>query len=520
MTQRFPTTNVRNDLENAFDWIAHVIGRWFEIDLRALAAFRISLGLLLIADLALRARNLGAFYTDAGVLPREALFSDYTNVYSIHALSGEAWAQSVLFCLAGAFALALVVGYRTRIATIVSWLLLVSLHIRNPMVLNSGDVLLRMLLFWAIFLPLDERWSISAGASDTDRKTTASIATMALLLQVVFMYVTNTVHKFRGDMWMNGEALVYILSADQFTILLGNVIADYHTLLELFNYLWIALILISPLMFVLPGRARTILPTLFVGMHLGMLVSMRIGLFPLIVTAALLPFYPPLVWDAVSDLAARTGISNAIQTYRDQAGSLFPDASLPTVSLHSINTPDFSVIVTGGRTMFFTVVPYFMLALVIMSNAQALDYAEVPDPGDQVLETTQADQSWRMFAPDPARTTRWFSAAGEYENGSEIDVLHGSKVDFERPDNVEDTYDTARWRKYLSNVYSAGNENHRSYLANYLCDRWNENHRTDVESVAIFQMYERVDPYAGETEAEGRVTVIDYDCSGEFVQST
>src|SRR6056297_2882672 len=215
MTQRFPSTNVRTALQDAFDWFARLVGRWFEIDLRALAAFRISLGLLLIVDLVARSRSLGAFYTDSGVLPREALFSDYTNVYSLHAISGAAWAQTVLFCIAGAFALALVVGYRTRIATIVSWLLLVSLHARNPMVLNSGDILLRMLLFWGIFLPLDDCWSVSADRSSRGRSSIASIATIALLLQVVLMYATNAVHKSRSDLWMDGEAVVHIMSADQ-----------------------------------------------------------------------------------------------------------------------------------------------------------------------------------------------------------------------------------------------------------------------------------------------------------------
>lgn len=518
MTQRFPSTNVRTALQDAFDWFARLVGRWFEIDLRALAAFRISLGLLLIVDLVARSRSLGAFYTDSGVLPREALFSDYANVYSLHAISGAAWAQTVLFCIAGAFALALVVGYRTRIATIVSWLLLVSLHIRNPMILNSGDVLLRMLLFWGIFLPLDETWSVSAEHSERDSTTVASIATMALLLQVVFMYVTNTVHKFRGELWMDGEALVHIMSADQFTVLLGNTLAEYHSLLELINYLWIALILASPLLFVLTGRARTIFPTLFVGMHLGMLVTMRIGLFPLVVVAALLPFYPSVVWDAVSDLVSRAGITDALRSSKERFSARLPKPPVPATGINAPDVPNWSAVVGGGRTVFFTLIPYLMLALVVMSNAQAVDYGEVPDPGEQVLETTQADQSWRMFAPSPARTTRWFAAAGTLENGSEIDVLHKSRVDLERPENVESTYRSARWRKYLSNVQSASNENHRSYLANHLCDRWNRQHETGITNVTVYHVFERVDPYSGEREAYGRIQLIDYDCSGKFVQ--
>ena len=41
----------------------------FGIDLRTMALFRVGLGALLLADLALRARDLTAHYTDAGILP-------------------------------------------------------------------------------------------------------------------------------------------------------------------------------------------------------------------------------------------------------------------------------------------------------------------------------------------------------------------------------------------------------------------------------------------------------------------
>ncbi len=164
-------TNGWNRLLTALDTASESFARRFEIDLRALAAFRIAIGTLVIVDLLLRSRHLTAFYTDDGVLPLEALFSDYSSVHSLHAVSGEAWVQALLFCVAGLFALAMIVGYRTRLATIVSWLLLLSLHARNPMILNGGDALFRMLLLWGIFLPSESAGrSMPAGSIETDRQ--------------------------------------------------------------------------------------------------------------------------------------------------------------------------------------------------------------------------------------------------------------------------------------------------------------------------------------------------------------
>jgi hypothetical protein len=88
-----------------------------------------------------------------------------------------------------------------------------------------------------------------------------------------------------------------------------------------------------------------------------------------------------------------------------------------------------------------------------------------------------------------------YSAPGHLENGTEVDTLHESDVIFEpgttadesfkRPGNIEGTYRSARYRKYLMNVQFTDNENHRSYFANYLCERWNRQHETTVESVKV-----------------------------------
>ena len=134
----------------------------FGIDLRSLAAFRIGIGALLLTDLGMRATDLTAHYTDDGIVPRSLLDDRLRDSWrwSWHMLNGSAAFQSALFLVAAFAAAALMVGFRTRFATVVSWLLLVSLHARNPFIVNAGDVLLRVVLFWSIFLPLGAVWSI------------------------------------------------------------------------------------------------------------------------------------------------------------------------------------------------------------------------------------------------------------------------------------------------------------------------------------------------------------------------
>ncbi|OTF03384.1 HTTM domain-containing protein [Halorubrum sp. SD612] len=505
------------------------------VDPRALAAFRVGLGALLIADLLRRSRSLTAFYTDAGVLPRRALFADYSEVYSLHALSGEPWAVASLFAVAGVVALALLVGYRTRLATVVSWLLLLSLQARNPMVLNAGDALLAMLLFWGAFLPLGAQWSVDAirrsdaeaPGGDATATPVATVASMGVLLQMLVMYVTNGVHKLEGDLWMGGEAVAYVMQADQFTYLVGDHVAAFPALLRAATYVWVALLFASPLLIALTGVPRAAVASLFVGAHLGMAVTMRIDLFPLIAVVGFVPFYQAPVWDAAERALGRFGPSEPLDRWRARlrsAGrtlaSLDPSLSRPTRSGRLAGLGDgLRAGVERGRPLFSTVVPVFFVVLIVLSSAQSAGYGEVPDPGEAVLETVEMDQHWRMFAPEPVRTTRWFAAPGVLEDGGERDVRHDGAVSLDRPPDVDETYPTARWRKYLSNVESGANEDHRSYLANYLCEEWNRTHATDVENVTVYQLYERTDPYNGTVSADGRFGLVEYDCSGAFVQN-
>ena len=478
------------------------------------------------------------------MLPRNAFFADYDTIRSVYLLAGEPWAVALLFAVAGAVAIALTVGYRTRLATVISWGLLLSLQTRHPMVLNSGDSLLLMLLFWSAFLPLGVRWSVDAvrradpldgsvsadGAAAVHQGDSAvtTVATMALLMQMLVMYLTNAVHKLEGDLWMSGEAIVYVMQADQFTYLLGNPLADFHGLLRVLTIAWVALLFASPLLLLSTGFPRAAIASMFVGMHLGMAVTMRIGLFPIVVVVGFIPFFQTPVWNTAERVVDRLDGRGALAHWRSRLAdggraiaSLDASVSRSIASdrIDGLRESGLPVSLSRGRVLFTTILPCVFLVLMVLSSAQAVGYAETPDPAEDVLEAVEMDQHWRMFAPDPAYTTRWFAMPATLEDGSTWDVFHDAPVTLDRPVRAETTYPTSRWRKYLSNVYTANNENHRSYLANYLCDDWNRTHETAVESVTIYQMYERTDPINGTIEAENEVKLIEYDCSGELVQN-
>src|SRR5688572_17145385 len=194
----------------------------FGIDVRSLAALRIGLALLLFVDLVQRSGDLVAHYTDFGLLPRADLLqlSPSRWLVSLHLISGVWQVQALLFVVAGVCALALLVGYRTRTATALSWLLFTSINTRNPLLVLGADVLIRVVLFWAMFLPLGARYSVDSAwrrAPTLQSPRRLSAATVAYLGQLVLVYWFTALRNSDPEWRTEGTALYYALSLDHLT---------------------------------------------------------------------------------------------------------------------------------------------------------------------------------------------------------------------------------------------------------------------------------------------------------------
>jgi predicted DCC family thiol-disulfide oxidoreductase YuxK len=284
----------------------HGLRQVFGIDLRGLALLRVALGAILLADLFIRGGDLVAHYSDAGAMPVDLIAgraSDWR--ISLHLLNGSAVYQACLFLLAAAFALALMLGYRTRLATALSWLLLLSLHNRNPLVLQGGDNLLLLLLFWGMFLPLGARASIDA-ALDRDPPSGnryASLASAAILIQAMSVYFFSAMLKSAPDWLPDGTAVYFAFHIDQFATPVAEWLRQFPGLMRTLTfYVW-WLELLGPLLIFSPWLRvplRTTLVVLFVSMEIGFMACLRIGLFPFISIASILLFLPGEVWDRIA----------------------------------------------------------------------------------------------------------------------------------------------------------------------------------------------------------------------------
>ena len=121
----------------------------FAIDLRALATLRIAVGLLIIADLLIRWSDVGWFMSEVGaysLAASKAAASEWR--FSLYWLFDSLWWVHSLFIINLLVGLMLIAGVRTRVVSWLAFVLLASLHTRNPILLQGGDNLLLVLTVW------------------------------------------------------------------------------------------------------------------------------------------------------------------------------------------------------------------------------------------------------------------------------------------------------------------------------------------------------------------------------------
>jgi predicted DCC family thiol-disulfide oxidoreductase YuxK len=274
------------------------------LDYRSLAAFRVGISILILCDLGIRSADMTAHYTDAGAVPRFLGMSFLGDpwLYSFHFMSGDFWFQSALFALAAIFALMLLVGYRTRLATFLSWIFIVSLQNRNFVVLNGGDVLFRVLLFWACLLPLGAVFSVDRALSDSKNEIPEShfsAATVGLIGQIIFVYFFSGLIKSEDSSWTGGTALYYAFSAGIYATALGGCVAQFRGFLETLTPFVLCVEISGAFLVLVPWKNyffRMLAILIFWGFHVSNLFLVEVGFFSPVGIVAWLVFIPSWLW--------------------------------------------------------------------------------------------------------------------------------------------------------------------------------------------------------------------------------
>ncbi|HUG92210.1 MAG TPA: HTTM domain-containing protein, partial [Planctomycetaceae bacterium] len=319
------------------------------------------------------------------------------------------WALSVVA------AAMLAVGYRTRTAAILAFVAVISFQQRNPLILDGSDLVFRAVPFWLIFTAAGDRYSVDAALrrarGEEVRPQGPALPVRILQLQIAWIYLATGIEKLAGTQWLGGTAAYYAL---QLKHTFGRPWAEALVRSDLFvrAVSWGTLVVelgFLPAAFFpfLQPFVRLVAVAAALGLHLGILVLMNVGNFPVVMMAGLILFLPP-PW--VERLVARLA---AIPPARGASALVARlAAAAPRPSTHRAS---WSAAAAGA-----------LLLVALASFGTAMPRPLGPSTGEPLsgaLRFAALDQRWDMFSPDPARADGWISARGQLADGTAVELI-------------------------------------------------------------------------------------------------
>lgn len=286
--------------------LSSVFLRTLGCDLRSLAALRVGIALILLMDLINRSVNFYAFHSEFGVFPQAALKELWGGpwFWSLNYISTGDWWAIFLLIVNYAAVLLLLAGWKTRFVTVACWILQVSLQARTPLILQSGDVLLRLILFWAMFLPWGAYYSVDSALDKKDPVKPLMIrngATVGLTLQALYVYFFAVFLK-NGKPWTTDGSAVYLaLHIDQFATPLAVWLRELpYPILRFLSFAVYYFELVAPIAALIPWKNGWIRVFILLGlwcMHLGFGAGLDIGNFVWISIFSTVGLIPSCFWE-------------------------------------------------------------------------------------------------------------------------------------------------------------------------------------------------------------------------------
>lgn len=445
------------------------------VDARPPALLRAALGLLVFSDLLERLRDFNAFYTLDGLVP--AAGEGFRGLgWSVFSLAASRGGTLALFLAGFPLALAFALGYRTRLANVLLWLFVVSLHNRNVHVCDGGDAVLQALLFWSMFVDTGAAFGLDVRLGRRAASPTVpAFAFRALQIQIALIYLMTFLAK-NGQGWREGTAVFQAVSNSDWGRGLGPSLASHPALCRTLTWATLVIEGSFPVLVVSPWRTsltRAIAIAGGVALHTGIFLTMRIGIFSQVMPLSYLVFVPAGWIDA-----AQAAIGRVLARRRSpQAASPPPP---PAERLPSPVWRRVTAAVVGVQ-----------LALIV--GDQALRFARVPTPRPISAELTIVSQrqNWSMFAPDAPRVDVTWRVPGELTDGSREELTE--TVVPELAPHAGFFY--SRWHR-LRNSLATNPADLLWPFGRYVCRRWRLRHPNPPAGVRLarFELVARVRP--------------------------
>jgi len=477
----------------------------FGLDYRSLALLRIGLGVILLINLFITIPDLRALYTDEGVLPRLILLSgpDLMVSPSLYLASGDAWYVYMLFVIQIVLAVLFLVGYRTHLVGIASYILLLSLQARNPLLLFGADMTLRLGMFWALFLPIGRRYSLDAmlgRVEHPERETYLGIPGVAYIGQVAMIYVFSGLLK-TGDTWhVDHTAVYYSLALDMYTRPLGHWLNQFDGLTTWLTISVYYLEIYGPLLFILPvwsGWGRLLGFVIFAVLQIGFNLCLQLGLFGAVMIVCMFGLLPAEFWaylgepvihwladraKAWSPVRLASAFENWRQRGRERAHAL---AGLPSATNLKRKSAAFLCLLRDSAALFLVI---YVLFWNIATYPGKESY--MPDKYVWIGQQTGLYQLYNLFSPDPQADDGWIVIRGTLKNGRQINAFTGEPtVTTEPPADMPDSFGYQHMGRYVLFLLLPNEQMYFQPFLQYLEREWNRAHPAPQEQIATLEFF-------------------------------
>ncbi len=448
------------------------------LDIRSLALFRVLVGILIFTDILGRFPDIEHFYTENGLMPFQLGVKNqfpFYSVLNIHQFFDSLTGIRILFLIHMAGAISLMLGFKTRLASVVCWFLQVSLHSQNSLIQNSGDVFLRDALFWLPFLPLAEAWALDK-KRDVEKTFSRiqSWATWGFILQIFWMYFATALQKNHSSWWPNGTAGETALYVEAFTLPLGVLARDLPSWIlkvgTLCVYVWELLACFFLVLPVFQAKLRFVGMVGFLFLHIFLVSTVSLGHFQWNVLACLLVLLPSFFWDFLEK-------KKLLLTKRGSQELRF----------------SFSLKKSSNLILFFLVAIMSIRNLVTVP--QLKNWFRHPAFSHLIKCTNflRFEHNWNLFAPHPIRNNGWYEIEATLKNGNKIWIpphpYTSAAKDGVKPDSLLNHYGPQRWKDYYFYIFRDAYKNTWPYLKNYHCHRAQLN-GNELSSLKISYLYQ------------------------------
>ncbi len=468
--------------------------RAFALDLRSLALMRILVGLGFLVCRLINIPWIGEFQTDFGSYPRvcASLFpagqSGLPYGFSLFNATGSEAGVMLLYGLTMAAGLALVLGYRTRMATFCCWLLGSSLYYRCPLINPASDAEVLLCLFFGFFLPWGERWSLDRPSRMADEPQAPQLvppqaAVLGWRIQVSGLYITAAFSKTSFH-WGNGTATYVALRSDAWSSPLGRWIAGilshypdesaHLTGFVVFLEFFLPFLLLTPVV-----RLQLVGLIGLVVMHAAFGLALHLEAFSPLAMACLAGFIPSMCW-------TRLGL---IERHLDR---LFSSSKHSTVASGDFRLSPFSA----------AFVSWAVLGMVWTCAMSVRIVA--PAWTDRILTPWHSlgmQQSWGMFVPPPFQGG-WYLFRGRTVRGDWVNLeVAGDQADsLAMPMELDQSMPTSRHVLLYQTLImkDAKLEPLQQRIADDFRVRWEKKHPgvTDrLIEIEIYRFYREYDCY-------------------------